>query len=410
MYRLHKRLQAFRDATSGVVAVLFALVSLPLLTMVGAAVDYSLAARFREQMQSALDAATLAAAAKATGRTAAQIEQDALTVFHAQFKPTGTTSPKVTAKVADSAITMEGTVGVRTAFLGLIGINTLDVGATSRTSWSLVRLRVALALDNTGSMAQAGKMTALQTATLNLLSHLQASARNPQDVYVSLIPFAKVVSVGTGYSGANWINWTDANSCFLIFCSLNWDGAIQDRNQPHDISNVAPTDSNRRFPALRANSTGGTPQPIMPMSNNWSALRARVTAMTPAGNTNQGIGLAWAWQSLTDGQPLHPPARESRYAYQKVIILISDGLNTENRFSTNPSSIDARQRLLCDNIKADDVTIYTIQVNTDGDPRSSVLDYCASSPEKFIMMTNPIQLNAALAEIGGQLTRLRLSK
>ena len=146
------------------------------------------------------------------------------------------------------------------------------------------------------------------------------------------------------------------------------------------------------------------------MTNNWTALRARISAMTPAGNTNQGIGLAWAWQSLTDGAPLHPPARAARYAYQNVIILISDGLNTENRFSTNPSAIDTRQRKLCENIKEDGITIYTIQVNTNSDPRSSVLEYCASSPDKFILMTNPLQLNTALAQIGGQLTRLRLSK
>ena len=132
--------------------------------------------------------------------------------------------------------------------------------------------------------------------------------------------------------------------------------------------------------------------------------------MVPAGNTNQGIGLAWAWQSLTDGAPLHPPAKEERYAYQRAIILISDGLNTENRFSSNRSSIDARQRILCNNIKDDDITIYTIQVNTNSDPKSAVLEDCASSPDKFILMTNPLQLNAALAQIGGQLTRLRLSK
>lgn len=400
----------FKEATSGGVAMMFAVMSVPLLAMVGAAVDYSQAARIREQMQSALDAATLAAASKATGRTAGQIEQDALTIFHAQFKPPGVASPTVTAKVADSAIDMKSTAVVPTSFLGVIGIYTIEVGVTSRTSWSLVRLRVALALDNTGSMAQAGKMSALQTATLNLLTHLQTSARDPEDVYVSVVPFAKVVNVGTGYAGATWINWTDAYACFFIFCSLNWDGAIQDRDLPHDVSNVAPTDNNRRFPALRSISTGGTPQPVLPMTNNWTALRARISAMTPAGNTNQGIGLAWAWQSLTDGAPLHPPARAARYAYQRAIILISDGLNTENRFSTNPSTIDARQRILCDNIKSNDITIYTIQVNTTSDPRSSVLDYCASSPDKFILMTNPLQLNTALAQIGGQLTRLRLSK
>jgi Flp pilus assembly protein TadG len=75
MRHLYLRLRAFQAESSGAVALMFAVLSLPLIAMVGAAVDYSQAARIREQMQNALDAATLAAAAKATGRTAGQIER-----------------------------------------------------------------------------------------------------------------------------------------------------------------------------------------------------------------------------------------------------------------------------------------------------------------------------------------------
>ena len=59
------------------------------------------------------------------------------------------------------------------------------------------RLRVALALDNTGSMASAGKIDALKTATKSLLDQLKAAATNNGDVYVSIIPFSKNVNVGT---------------------------------------------------------------------------------------------------------------------------------------------------------------------------------------------------------------------
>ena len=60
-------------------------------------------------------------------------------------------------------------------------------------------------------------------------------------------------------------------------------------------------------------------------------------------------------------------------------------------------------------IKAAGITIYTIQVNTGGDPTSSVLQYCASTADKFTMMTNPAQLDSTMQDIGGQLTRLRLT-
>ena len=42
----------------------------------------------------------------------------------------------------------------------------------------------------------------------------------------------------------------------------------------------------------------------------------------------------------------------------------------------------------CANIKAAGVTIYTIHVNTGGDPMSTLLQNCASSTDKFWMVTS----------------------
>ncbi|MFX5937812.1 hypothetical protein ABTE71_20870, partial [Acinetobacter baumannii] len=75
----------------------------------------------------------------------------------------------------------------------------------------------------------------------------------------------------------------------------------------------------------------------------------------------------WGWISLLQQAPLNAPAEDSNFKYTKVVILLSDGDNTQNRFSSSQSSIDARQRLLCDNAKASGIQIYTIQVNTAND-------------------------------------------
>ncbi len=55
---------------------------------------------------------------------------------------------------------------------------------------------------------------------------------------------------------------------------------------------------------------------MIPMSHDWTALHARVDQMKPAGNTNQTIGLAWAWQSLTQTDPLNTPAKDPNYKVQ----------------------------------------------------------------------------------------------
>src|SRR5262249_43828916 len=75
--------------------------------------------------------------------------------------------------------------------------------------WGNTRLRVALVLDNTGSMASANKLTALQTATNNLLDQLKNAAKQNGDIYVSIIPFVKDVNADPTNYTQSWIDWTD---------------------------------------------------------------------------------------------------------------------------------------------------------------------------------------------------------
>ena len=127
--------------------------------------------------------------------------------------------------------------------------------------------------------------------------------------------------------------------------------------------------------------------------------------------TNQGIGLQLGWQSLVGGGPFKkPPAMDQNYKYTQAIILMSDGLNTQNRWYSDPSKIDARQATTCANAKAAGITVYAIHVNTGGDPMSTLLKNCASSPDKFWMLTNASQMTATFQQIGTALSNLRISQ
>ena len=35
--------------------------------------------------------------------------------------------------------------------------------------------------------------------------------------------------------------------------------------------------------------------------------------MKPTGNTNQGIGMAWGWMTLTPADPFNAPAKDPNY-------------------------------------------------------------------------------------------------
>jgi hypothetical protein len=150
-------------------------------------------------------------------------------------------------------------------------------------------------------------------------------------------------------------------------------------------------------------------------------MNSLVDAMNPAGSTNQPIGLVWAWQSLVGGGPLVAPSKDSNYNYKEFVILMSDGLNTEDRWYGNGYSVstDVDQRMYnasasgsgtCANIKATGVTIYSIQVNTGGDPTSTIMQNCASSADKFFEVKVAGDLGTVFTAIGTNLTQLRVAK
>ena len=64
----------------------------------------------------------------------------------------------------------------------------------------------------------------------------------------------------------------------------------------------------------------------------------------------------------------------------------------------------------CANIKAADITIYTIQVNTGNDPTSTLLQNCASGTDKFFLATASDQIATAFKKIGTDITKLRIAR
>ena len=72
-----------------------------------------------------------------------------------------------------SQIVLNGSATINTNFLGVLGIDEINIAAPPTSVWGNTRLRVALVLDNTGSMSSSNKMTALKTASQNLLTSAQ---------------------------------------------------------------------------------------------------------------------------------------------------------------------------------------------------------------------------------------------
>ena len=204
-------LSAFRLARDGNVAIIFALALLPIIAFVGFAVDYSRANAVKVALQQALDATALMVSKEAATDTADQLQANAQKYFLAQFIRPEASNIVVHATYDNSAgtsVVVNATADIPTTILGVIGFDKLKVGTSSTAKWGVNRLRVALVLDNTGSMADAGKMTALQSATKSLLSQLKNAVSVDGDVYVSIVPFVRDVNLGAANYNADYLDWT----------------------------------------------------------------------------------------------------------------------------------------------------------------------------------------------------------
>jgi hypothetical protein len=165
-----------------------------------------------------------------------------------------------------------------------------------------------------------------------------------------------------------------------------------------------------KFPAEQYSNC---PQSLASLSFDWTSLGSKVDAMVAGGSTNQTIGLVWGWHALSTGDPLNAssvPANTSRY-----IIILSDGLNTQDRWygngSTQSTSVDNRMSAVCTNAKADGIVIYAVFVDIGGTQgNSTVLQNCATDSTKYYDLTSASQIQNALNAIGEQITNLRVAQ
>ena len=134
--------------------------------------------------------------------------------------------------------------------------------------------------------------------------------------------------------------WTPANH-------NTWTGCVMDRGYPdspssllvggvaqsgpdltynYDTNADAPDPVTPRWSSLYpAEQYGSCPRAVKPLSNDWSGMKSLVDAMSPAGNTNQAIGLQLGWASLVGGGPFPaPPPKDRLVSYTHDVIILHD--------------------------------------------------------------------------------------
>ncbi|HUS97259.1 MAG TPA: TadE/TadG family type IV pilus assembly protein [Hyphomicrobiaceae bacterium] len=121
----------FAKDTRGATAILFALVAVPAITFVGAAIDYGQALSAKTRLQAATDVA-VAAGAGLPATANQNRSQAALAVFNSNMTGANFAATTPVIQASNSGVTVTASATVPTAFMGVVGINSIEVTARAK--------------------------------------------------------------------------------------------------------------------------------------------------------------------------------------------------------------------------------------------------------------------------------------
>jgi len=252
------RISRFAGACRGNVAMMFAMTAIPLVGLVGAAIDYSNAYRVKERLQTAVDSAALAVARDGADMSDAEIEELANKFFKAHFDPVDIGNVgEIQVSRNDATVELKVVGTVPTWLLPVIGVDQLSFGAETAVLTDNVTAEIALVLDNSGSMS-GSKISSLRTAARKLVDTLYGPSEVNPNLSFSLVPFSSAVNVGTQYKNASWIDgqglsplhsleFSVPSNRFALYdriTNVSWPGCVETRSYPMDVNDTAPSVGN----------------------------------------------------------------------------------------------------------------------------------------------------------------------
>lgn len=418
---LRARWRALRSDERGNVLVMFGFAMVPVIGLAGATIDYSRASGAREVLNAAVDSAALMAARDATKLSDSEMRNRIDKWIKANLhgdSVKGFTSATIAIDRTARTIAIEAQLNIDTSLTRLIGPDAMTIKSKSQSTWGTNTIELALALDNTGSMASSNKMTALKAASLNLIQIMKDATLATDQIRISVVPFATQVKVSTGFKDESWLRFDQTKpNCTTDkwgnktcgtptpITKSTWTGCVSDRDQPNDVKDNESVSAHATlYPADFCAQT--TLAPILPLTADWTALTNAINAMTPVGNTNVTIGANWGMATLTPGVPFTEARPYATPRLSKYMILLTDGENTQNRFTTNGSQIDARTTLACQTAKDAGIKVYTVRV-INGD--RTLLQNCATNTSMYYEVSSAAQLTPVFQQIAREISQVRLT-
>lgn len=232
MQRFADLLSRFRRDERGVFLVLFAVLAIVLIATSGAVVDFTGVQQARTRAQTALDAATLALQKDMNKFTEDEIKAKATTILQEHISDASIESivDQAIKDTGNGRLTLRAHVLVPTYFVRLVGFESIRANLETEVTRASANLEIAVALDITQSMS-GDRISALKTATNNLIDDLIQTTQVPTYSKMALAPYSSSLNPGntyrdtvrgslTGGKSVTSITWADATLRNLTIQSI----------------------------------------------------------------------------------------------------------------------------------------------------------------------------------------------
>ena len=256
--------------------------------------------------------------------------------------------------------------------------------------------------------------TALGYANEKISKNNYAIYSYTETYYIDPATFKKVVTQSglTTTSAKNSKSYVGPTSGYSNFPSsdldnvaASWSGCLSDRSQNFDVSAQSADAVMPDTLYVAAGCTQSNLTTVKDMTNNITSVKSYVNGLTTNGNTNITVGLQFGMEMLSPDAPYTNGVAWTDDDVDKYMILVTDGANTQNRWSSTTGDIDARTKLACQAVKDQGVTLFVVNI-IEGD--STLLENCASQTSYYYNLTSASQLGDAMQDILKSIGKLRL--
>lgn len=417
---VNRAFRRFVPQDHGGLAVMAAFAAVPALIIAGGAIDLGIAYMARSQLVAAADAAALAGASAFYQDSR---EQVALDYFDANY-PAAYLGSSVASRAATfddltGDVTVTAAISVPTSLLTIANIPSIDFNTSVNARASIGTVEVAMVLDNTGSM-DGTKISTLRTAANDLVDILlpDNDLGAAEKVRIGLVPFTTTVRVDK----PSWFEAATTERQEELAGSL-YNGCAHMRPGNKGWNDHVPTNGEgNKLPYYDAEPNPdkaydyGCNSKLKPLTNNRSALKTAIDAMSAEGHTSITLGAAWGWRVLSPqwqglwGEADRPFAYDKN-DHQKFLIILTDGEHVplpSVDFLTK-SQMDDRLADQCTAMKNEGITIYTIMFQAPASVRT-MFQNCATDSSKFIESATNSALKNAFKRIAGEIRSVYLSR